>query len=147
MIHIALLLLSPVFAQNQWEKISGSSLVDEPRTLHIANPRQWEKLWREHRGADEPAPAVDFEREMVVAIFLGERPTGGYAVEVSMKPDPLEPAQRLVVYYKEVTPKRDAPRLTMVTRPFIMVKAPARPHVHFELDRALQLDKRFSFPR
>lgn len=126
-----------------WDKIAGSSLVDEPRELHIANPRQWEKLWREHKGDDKtPAPEVDFDSEMVVAIFLGKRPTGGYTIEVSTRPDPLDP-NRLVVFYKEVPPQ--GLTTTMVSRPFIMVKARTYPHVAFEADvplRALPREKR-----
>ena len=34
-------------------------------------------------SAPPPPPSVDFSRDMVVALFMGERPTGGYAIEVT----------------------------------------------------------------
>ena len=33
--------------------------------------------------APPPPPSVDFSRDMVVALFMGDRPTGGYAIEVT----------------------------------------------------------------
>ena len=41
----------------------------------------WASLWRAH-APRRPAPAVDFSREMVVGVFMGTRPTAGFAVEI-----------------------------------------------------------------
>lgn len=38
----------------------------------IGDREAWSRLWRRHTGKKEPAPAIDFDREMVVAVFLGE---------------------------------------------------------------------------
>lgn len=49
--------------------------------LRVADgPGQWADLWSGH-GAGE-APAVDHDAAWVGLVLLGERPTGGYAVEV-----------------------------------------------------------------
>ena len=46
----------------------------------VRDAAAWAALWTEHAGAGTP-PAVDFTREMVVGLWLGARPTGGYSVE------------------------------------------------------------------
>ena len=51
----------------------------------VANQQDWEHLWREHTSdvsTPEPVPRVDFDAEFVVAVFSGEKPTSGYAVEI-----------------------------------------------------------------
>lgn len=44
----------------------------------------WEATWRQlHNGlAADPPPAVDFTRDMVVLVAVGQRPTGGTSVRV-----------------------------------------------------------------
>ncbi len=39
----------------------------------------WAAIWRDH-GAAAPLPAVDFSREMVVVVALGERNSGGHSI-------------------------------------------------------------------
>ena len=51
----------------------------------IREVQGWEELWEEHVAGRYPKPElpfVDFSREMVIGYFLGEKPTGGYVVEV-----------------------------------------------------------------
>jgi protease stability complex PrcB-like protein len=49
-----------------------------PLTDFARDEAKWRILWRQHRVSD--APYIDFERNMVVAVFLGQRPTTGYSV-------------------------------------------------------------------
>lgn len=46
-----------------------------------ASPDQWQAL-RRTLVQQPPLPDVDFRREWVVAAFMGEKPTGGYLVDV-----------------------------------------------------------------
>lgn len=51
----------------------------------IDNLEQWSNLWNQHTSNTEPpppVPQVDFTRYIVVAVFTGEQPTGGYSVEI-----------------------------------------------------------------
>ena len=51
----------------------------------ITSLSEWEALWRRHASRFEPPPAmppVDFSRNSVVALFAGERPTGGYSLQI-----------------------------------------------------------------
>ena len=69
--------------------------------------REWEALWKEHTRNVLPrpdAPDVDFSREIVVGAFLGQRPSGGYAIAITaLRPD----GGRLVVEATETRPAPD----------------------------------------
>jgi len=45
----------------------------------VRDDAAWAALWAEHAGGTPPA--VDFSRDMVVGLWLGPRPSGGYTVE------------------------------------------------------------------
>src|SRR5215470_16966140 len=62
-----------------------ASGVGQPIQIVARSQTDWAALWSRHMRiqiAPPPAPSVDFSRDMVVALFMGERPTGGYAIEV-----------------------------------------------------------------
>jgi len=64
---------------------SAQSGVQEQRVVVARDAAAWSQAWRDHGGLQLPAPeppAVDFEREMVVAVFLGQRGSGGYGVTI-----------------------------------------------------------------
>ncbi len=58
-----------------------SSGITALRFAVIRDAAAWAALWTEHAGGGTP-PAVDFAREMVVGLWLGARPSGGYSVEI-----------------------------------------------------------------
>ena len=43
---------------------------------------QWNHFWAEHHP-EEVSPDVDFSRNMVVGVFLGERPADGFSVQIT----------------------------------------------------------------
>lgn len=95
----------------------AQSNIDSSRQAVARTQAEWTALWKAH-DYDRPVPAVDFSREMVVAVFMGSRPTGGYAVEI------VSAAERegaLVVSYRERAPSRDAMTAQVLTSPFHMV--------------------------
>src|SRR5262249_62379029 len=73
------------------------------------------------KSAPPPLPSVDFSRDMVVALFMGERPTGGYAIEVTR----IErTAQGLSVHYRTSRPAPSATQMQALTQPFPLVTVP-----------------------
>src|SRR5215510_9631615 len=63
-----------------------ASGVDQPTQIVIRSQNDWAALWSRHirtQIAPPPPPSVDFSRDMVLALFMGQRPTGGYAIEVT----------------------------------------------------------------
>jgi hypothetical protein len=94
------------------------------RTQVIENSADWQKLWQEHLGQTGQmgqAPAVDFAKERVAAIFLGLRPTAGYSVAV----ESVEvQAEQILVHYREVKPKPDQFVATVLTAPACLIRLP-----------------------
>ncbi len=83
---------------------------------------EWSALWNAHAPA-APVPIVDFGREMVVGVFLGTRPTGGYSVEVAT----IEPkGSETVVTYRVEEPGRDALVTQALTSPVHLVRLSTR---------------------
>ena len=62
---------------------------------------------------------IDFNREIVVAIFLGEKPTGGFAVEIVRVG---RQNGEFVVDYKEINPASGAMVTQALTQPFHIVR-------------------------
>jgi hypothetical protein len=98
----------------------AQSNVDAPRQVVARTPAEWSALWRAH-DYDKPAPAVDFSREMVVAVFMGSRPTGGYSVEIVSAKDI---GGSLLVSYRERSPARDVMTAQVLTAPFHIAAVP-----------------------
>jgi len=136
-------------AASAWDKISGQSAgVKQKIFVVVRTQTEWNTLWTKHTaGKAEARPAVDFSKEMVVAVFLGERNQGGTKVEVKVMPDPLEPQSRMVVFYREVPPSSKSFNMQMVCQPFVMVKVPRRAKVDFEEDVAMSIPERPTAPQ
>ena len=92
--------------------------------LIIRSRAEWERLWRSHSSSNLPKqelPMVDFETESVLALFSGEKRTGGYAIEVArVEEDPK--ATQLKVFYREIAPPPNAIVTQGLTQPFHMIK-------------------------
>ena len=94
------------------------SNIEEPRQVVVRTTAEWQALWKEH-DAQRAAPPVDFAQSIVVAVFLGTRPTAGFAVEITaVKAE----GSRAVVEYRERRPARDAIGAQVLTSPFHIVR-------------------------
>lgn len=82
---------------------------------------QYESLWKRHLPprvsgqAPKSPPKVDFRKEMVLAVFMGRKPTGGYAVQVT---GAREEAGKLRVTVEERVPPPGALTIQMLTAPY-----------------------------
>jgi VWFA-related protein len=56
--------------------------IDRPQQSVAKSAAEFQTLWQQH-APGRPLPAVDFSKQMVVAVFLGSRPSGGFAVEIT----------------------------------------------------------------
>lgn len=105
------------------------SSIEEPRQIVVRTTTEWRALWKEHDAQGE-IPDVDFSRSMVVAVFVGTRPTAGFAVEIAAV---KSEGGRAVVEYRERRPARDALTAQILTMPFHMVRlAPVSGPVEFK---------------
>lgn len=96
------------------------SEVAAERRVVVRESVEWTATWRQH-APSRAEPAVDFSREMVVGVFLGQRPTAGYSVEVAGY---REAGNDVVVLYREGQPARDAITAQILTSPFHLVAIP-----------------------
>jgi hypothetical protein len=96
--------------------------VREPLETVIRSQTDWQSLWGRHTSTGTvpaPLPVVDFDKEIVAAVFFGEKPTGGYGVEISS----AEVADRaLTVFVRETSPKPGAMVTQAINQPFHIVR-------------------------
>lgn len=66
------------------ERRSGSMSAIRTAQRHVlTDAAQFEKLWKESLGPSAKPPVIDFSKSMVVAYFMGEQRSGGYAVQIA----------------------------------------------------------------
>jgi hypothetical protein len=99
-----------------------TSWVDSPRQAVARTSEEWTALWRSH-APDRPLAPVDFSKDMVVAIFLGSRPSAGYSVEIT---GVKEANGAVVVQYHETRPRADVVTAQVITDPYHIVVIPKR---------------------
>jgi hypothetical protein len=96
--------------------------VRDPLQVVIRSQGEWNAFWKRHSVTNPnpaPAPNVDFDREMVVGIFLGEKSTGGYEVEI-VRAERRDSS--LYFYYREKSPPPGAMVTQALTQPFHLVR-------------------------
>jgi len=96
------------------------SNVEDAKQAVARTQAEWAALWRLHAG-DQPLPKIDFTKRTVVAVFLGTRPTAGYAVEVS---GATPAGKTMVVEWREQAPKPGNILAQVITSPAHLVSLP-----------------------
>ena len=102
------------------------SQITEPREAIVRSADEWRALWSTHSA--ERAPTVDFSRFMVVGVFLGTRPTSGYAAEfVRVRSE----GPVTTIEYREQRPAADSFNLQVLTSPFHVIRIPRVEQIEF----------------
>ncbi len=67
-----------------FQDVSRSSLsgINTPEKLVIRDAAKWASVWERHAGPSEPMPQIDFEKQMVIAVFLGQQNNGCYNTDI-----------------------------------------------------------------
>lgn len=79
-----------------------------------------ESLLKLYRSVnDEQIPRIDFSKERIVALFLGQKNSGGYAIKVE---DVVEKGGKIYVSVKEIAPKSGEMATMAITNPYTFVK-------------------------
>ena len=98
--------------------------IQEPRQEVITDRKNWEQFWSKHSRLTKPAaplPEIDFAKQMVVAVTMGMKRTGGYSVEI-MSVTPGDGKLRITI--KQGSPPPGAITIQSLTAPFHFVAAP-----------------------
>jgi hypothetical protein len=85
----------------------------------VQSAEAWATLWSAHNGSSDEQPEVDFSRQSVLAVFAGEKPTGGYSIRIT---GVQQQGRSLVVSYSETSPGPDAMVTQVITAPAHLVR-------------------------
>ena len=90
--------------------------------LVIESQNEWEEFWSRHGSVEFPPPMlpqVDFSEGMVIAVFSGEKPTGGHSIEITE----VEFAEdEVTIFFEEVLPEPREPVTEALTHPFHIIQ-------------------------
>ena len=114
--------------QSQWQTIDKGSQSGVRNRLHviIRTEAEWAALWKSHvavHGTNPPLPVIDFEKEIVTGVFLGQKPTGGHLVEITVVE---QSASGIVIGYRETSPPPDSVVTQALTQPFHIIRVEAQ---------------------
>jgi len=98
--------------------------IHRPKNVVVRTEAEWTRLWQAHDASPaDKRPPIDFDRDMVIAVFLGQRPTAGYRVrimDVRQSPDELQ------VHVRERKPDSQAVLAQVLSYPFVMIRLPRK---------------------
>jgi hypothetical protein len=95
--------------------------------LVLRTATDWEALWGSHQSGGDPKispPAVDFAKEMVVAVTMGLQPTGGYSIYIHRAESC---ASGLKIFVVQQLPAPDDNVTQALSAPFHFVAVPENP--------------------
>ena len=93
-----------------------------PLQIVARSQSEWDAIWQQHVLGDagsRPPPAIDFEKEIVVALFLGDKPTGGHDVRISRAEQSHD---TVTIHYQERIPPPGSIVTQALTQPFHIVR-------------------------
>ena len=109
------------------------SRIEEQRLVVEHDQTMLEALWSEHVAGilpPPPVPTVDFRRDMLIGVFLGARPSGGFDVTIGSI---VRTSAGVIVRFEEMAPGKGCFVTLAVTAPFHMVALPrSQAEVAFE---------------
>lgn len=94
----------------------------EAKNAVVRSEEEWRALWSAGGpGMVAPPLSIDWSNRMLIAVALGSRPSGGFAVTIERI---ALVGSRLSVHARESRPAPDSLQITMVTAPFDCVSVP-----------------------
>ncbi|MBI5065915.1 protease complex subunit PrcB family protein [Candidatus Woesearchaeota archaeon] len=106
------------------EEISkGAHSAHNERTHYkISDNVTWNKVWTKtfaNCSSIPAVPSVDFSTEMVLAVYMGAKSSGGYNITIEKI---VETEERLEILVKEVNRKPGMMTTMAITKPYHIVK-------------------------
>jgi hypothetical protein len=102
----------------------SQSGVRERKLVVIRSESDWQALWNTHASLSvtpKKLPLVDFQTEMIIAVFSGEKLTGGYGIEITrIQEESTKHTLEAVVH--ESKPPPGAMVIQALTQPYHIVK-------------------------
>ena len=99
--------------------------IEKAGNLVITSNEEWKKTWEGLFMEVEPEvpelPNVDFNKNQVIAVFMGQKGSGGYSVEIT---GVYEYEDKVIVNVLRKTPSADAMVSQAMTQPFHIILIP-----------------------
>lgn len=96
--------------------------INEKEEHVVTDDKQWAALWAKVHRNQSPVPnmqAINFDREQVVAVFMGTKNSGGYGIEIKRV---IDTGKQIVVLVEETTPPEGGIVTMAITQPFHIIK-------------------------
>lgn len=119
--------------EKEWEGYHSGSL--SPTRMVISTPAQWKEIWEKIQSREFPipdAPEIDFNKNMVLAVFMGEQKSGGYEIRITKI---IKTEDNILVEVLEKKPSPDSFSAMALTSPYhaVLIKKYSLP-VKFQDD-------------
>jgi hypothetical protein len=96
--------------------------IEEKKYVIVTSQEEWEILWEKVHKFITPAPdlpVTDFASDIVLGVFMGTRPTGGYSIEI----DELRACDdRIRAIVKSRSPEPEDMVTTALTQPYHIIR-------------------------
>lgn len=92
-----------------------------PSRMVIFTQEQWREIWREMHSFILPVPEtpkINFEKQMVLAVFMGKKNSGGYEIKISKI---TKTEEKILVEVIEKKPSPESFRTMALTSPYHIV--------------------------
>lgn len=96
-----------------------TSRISSSQTQAVSDEEAWQTLWKQHIGSDADRPMINFEIETVLAVFAGQKRSGGHSVKITQV---KKSGNELVVSYQETSPSSGNLVSQNLTSPAHLVK-------------------------
>ena len=109
---------------------SGAQSLYEATTVEArvsSSVTEFNAVWQLVSGTQIPAPAapsVDFTRQKVVTVFMGQKPTGGYSLRL-ISSSPRRDGLRLLLEASQPQPSAGLAQSQVLTSPYLMLTVDA----------------------
>ncbi len=93
----------------------------EPAKVVIHTEEQWKEVWQKLNILRLPVPElpkINFAREMAIAVFMGQRTSGGY--EITIK-NIIQKKDKIIIEVHEKEPSPDTLRTMSLTQPYYVM--------------------------
>ena len=94
---------------------------EKPFVRVLRDQDSWRTFWTTNVNPAAMPPEIDFAQYMAVAVFVGQKPSEGYAVMITAV---AQQDDRLLVYYRTHAPPPDAKVVEQATSPYSIAIVP-----------------------
>jgi protease stability complex PrcB-like protein len=112
--------------RSEQSSLTYTSGLQLPTQFVIRDDSGWQQAWTEIWRGQTPVPAlpaIDFDRDMVIVVALGEKPTGGYSIFIDSV---TETTTGLTVQLRTVSPGATCAVTLAVSQPVDVARVSQR---------------------